>query len=283
MQDSYEDRVLFLKIFNAYKAKKRDAALEQEILALNDPAAACLYAIHVVKGEWEAAEPIIGKVTALRRYRSSINSSEFLPKFPNASGKLIIRAKNKRRAEFSVDVNSDDFCNITNRHGIISNSLVSHAYFKLTGKRLKSIEDNTKSLIKNRWQANRVMSYVKLVYEKTGEVIDFENGLVAVKIIEQIKNNEFSKNPIPNQDKERIIKELEQRMALYSFVGIQESTHVVRRGRSMLKASSTPIGAIKAYFETRVEAMNELFKILSEHDENMTIKELKNVLRNNVA
>ena len=291
MKDTCEDRLLFLKIFNAYKAKKRDIGLEHEILTYGDPGAACLYAIHVIGGEWEAAEPIIGKVSAYNeRYNKSNN---YLPKFPNSTGKLIVRHGDKkhrnpdRHQDLFVNVTDVDFTTTKCRYGIINNTLVSNAYLKLTGKRLKSIEENTKSLIKRSWDAIRVFSYVKLLYELTGEVTDFENGLVAVKIIEAIKENNFSKNPIAHADKEKIIKELEQRMALYSFAGIQQESEPVqssgRRGRSRGRKNRGSMGAIKSYFETRVEAMNELFKILGEHDENMTIAELKKVLRNEKA
>lgn len=281
MQDSYEDRELLVKIWKAYKAKKRDIGLEQEILAKSDPGAACLYAIHVIKGEWPAAEHIIGDVSAIghRTWKG------YVPKFPNASGKLVLSPKNNRRGEISVDVTDSNFCNTSiTRNGISLSTPVAHAYLRLTGKRLKSVEEKTKSEIVHSWYAKKAMSYVRLVYEKTGEIIDFDNGMVAVKIIDDIKNNEFSKKPISYQDKENIIKELEQRMTLYSFAGIQQDSEPVqssgRRGRRRGRRRSGPMGAIKNYFEGRVEAMNELFKVLGEHDENMTIAELKKVLRN---
>ena len=281
MQDTTEDRLLLVNIWKAYKARKRDIGLEQEILAKGDAGAACLYAIHVIKGEWESAEHIIGKVDALGNRRRE----HYVPKFPNASGKLVISAKNKRRAEISFDVTNSDFLDTNKNHYGISNSKpVAHSYFRLTGKRLKSIESNTKSNLSHNWYAKRAMSYVKLVYEKTGEIVDFENGMVAVKIIEEIKNNEFSKNPISHQDKDKIIKELEQRMTLYSFACLEQDSGSNQSGRRRrVRRRSGAIGAIKNYFEGRVEAMNELFKILGEHDENMTIAELKKVLRNDNA
>jgi hypothetical protein len=106
--------------------------------------------------------------------------------------------------------------------------------------------------------------------------------MVAVQIIEAIKSNDFSRKPIAYQEKEKIIKELEQRMTLYSFAGIQQDSEPVQSSgrRSRGRRSQGAMGAIKGYFETRVEAMNELFKVLGEHDENMTIAELKKVLRN---
>lgn len=287
MQDSYEDRILFVKIFSAYKAKKRDIGLEQEILAKGDPDAACLYAIHVVKGAWEAAEHIITKAPAYD-YRSGN-----LSRFPDADGELVIRYGGRgsnTTTNIKDPIHTDS--KYKNQYGQTNtrlitrtNTQIASAYTRLTKKRHVNFEKNTK--IAERWFAKRVMGYVKLIYELTGEVADFENGLVAVKIIESIKENDFSKKPIAHADKERIIKELEQRMTLYSFAGVQQDSEPVqssgRRGRPRGRRNNSPLGAIKTYFETRVEAMNELFKILSEHDENMTIKELKKFLRNDAA
>lgn len=284
MQDSYEDRILFVKIFNAYKAKKRDIGLEQEILALGDPDAACLYAIHVVKGAWEAAEHIITKAPAYD-YRSGR-----LSRFPDADGELVIhygRGGSNKTTNIKDPIHTDPKYN-SNKYGQTTTRLITKtttqiasAYTRLTKKRHVNFEKNTK--IVERWLAKRVMGYVKLIYELTGEVADFENGLVAVKIIESIKENDFSKKPISHADKENIIKELEQRMTLYSFAGVQQDSEPVQSSGPRGRRNNSPLGAIKTYFETRVEAMNELFKILSEHDENMTIKELKKVLRNDAA
>lgn len=285
MKDAYEDRLLFIKIFNAYKAKKRDISLEQEILAKGDPDAACLYAIHVIKGEWEAAESII---TSAPVY-SFRNSN--LTRFPDASGSIVIchrRGQNK-----TTDINDpihvqQNYKDQWNRgaSGLINLTCtqIANAYTRLTKKRHVNFEKSTK--MDGSWMAKRVMGYIKLVYELTGEIADFENGFVTVKIIEAIKENDFSKKPIPHDEKEKIIKELEQRMTLYSFAGIQQESEPVQssgRRRRRGRRENTSMGAIKSYFETRVEAMNELFRILSEHDENMTIAELKKVLRNERA
>jgi len=285
MKDNYEDRLLFIKIFNAYKAKKRDISLEQEIIAKNDPDASCLYAIHVIKGAWEAAEHIITK-TAVYNHRAG-----HLTRFPSSDGNVIVRHGGKRGQNQTTNVSDpihsnsnykDQWGRMATRLIVKSNTQIANAYTRLTKKRYVEFEKNTK--IENKWMARKVMPYCTFIYENTGEVVDFENGLVAVQIIEAIKNNEFSKKPIPYEDKEKIIKELEQRMTLYSFAGIQQDSvqsggRRSRRGRSR----GTPMSAIKDYFETRVEAMNELFKILGEYDENMTIAELKKVLRNEKA
>jgi hypothetical protein len=187
MEDNYEDRILFLKIWKAIKEKKRDIGLEQEILTKGDPAAACLYAINVIKGEWEAAENIIGKAVAFSSYK---NRSTHLPKFPNASGKLVVRPKSKRWSEISIDVSTLDLNHMSGKLLHLS-SLVANSYLRLTGKRLKSTEENTKTELTHRWNVARVMGYVKLVYEKTGEIVDFDNGMVAVQIIEAIKKNVY--------------------------------------------------------------------------------------------
>lgn len=284
MKDTYEDRQLLIKIFNAHKAKKRDIGLEQEILAKGDPDAACLYAVHVIKGAWTAAEHIITKATAYD-YRNGV-----LSRFPDANGEVVIhysRGGNKT-TNIKDPIHTDPhykngYGQTTTRLVARTTTQISSAYTRLTKKRHVNFE---KMNINDRWWAKKVMSYVKMIYDLTGEVVDFENGLVAVQIIEAIKENDFSKKPIAHADKEKIIKELEQRMTLYSFAGIQQDTAPVqssgrRRGRP--RGNNTPMGAIKSYFETRVEAMNELFKILSEHDENMTIAELKKVLRNERA
>ncbi len=282
MVDTLEDRLLFAKIFNAAKAKKRDASLEQEILAKDDPDAACLYAIYVIKGAWKEAEPIISKA-GVRNY-----SKGYLTRFPDKDGVVTIRFRKGNKDTTSIsdpvhfDPNYRDAWNRNHTKLIVkSNAQIANAYLRLTKERLPSLEKNTK--IEGMWMAKRVMPYVKLVYELTGDIADFEDGMVAVEIINAIKENDFSKKPIPSEQKETIIKELEQRMTLYSFTGQQEEPVKTGRRRSRGRKENTAMGAIKSYFETRVEAMNELFKILNEHDDNMTISELKKVLRNERA
>lgn len=284
MQDNYEDRLLFIKIFNAYKAKKRDVGLEQEIIAKGDPDAACLYAIHVVKGAWEAAEHIITKAPAYD-YRKGQ-----LTRFPSGDGTVIVRHGVKKEKNKTTNVSDPIHTNPNYKDqwnrpatGLIvrSQTQIATAYTRLTQKRHIEFEKNTK--VDSRWMAVKVMPYCRFIYENTGDVIDFENGLVAVQIIEAIKNNEFSKKPIPYAEKERIIKELEQRMTLYSFTTTQDEPLKSGRRKSRGRRSNTPLSAIKDYFETRVEAMNELHKILSEYDENLTIGELKKILRNEKA
>jgi len=283
MRDNYEDRLLFIKIFNAYKAKKRDIGLEQEIIARDDPDAACLYAIHVVKGAWEAAEHIITKASVYD-YRNG-----YLTRFPSSDGTVIVRHGGKRGTNQTTNVNdpihSSDYKDQWGRNAtrliVRSHTQIANAYTRLTKKRNIGFEKNTK--VDSKWMAVKVMSYCQFIYENTGEVVDFENGLVAVQIIEAIKNNEFSKKPISYEEKERIVKELEQRMTLYSFTTAQDEPLKSGRRGNRGRRSNTPLSAIKDYFETRVEAMNELYKILAEHDENMTIGELKKVLRNEKA
>jgi hypothetical protein len=284
MNDTYEDRLLYIKIFNAYKAKKRDIGLEQEIIAKDDPDAACLYAIHVVKGAWEAAEHIITKASAYD-YRNG-----YLTRFPSSDGNLIISYNGKRGANQTTNVSDpihssysykDQWGRSATRLIVKSTTQIANAYTRLTKKRNIGFEKNTR--VDSKWMAKRVMYYCSFIYENTGEVVDFENGLVAVQIIEAIKNNEFAKKPISYEEKERIVKELEQRMTLYSFTTTQDDSLKSGRRKNRGRRSNTPLSAIKNYFETRVEAMNELYKILAEHDENMTIGELKKVLRNEKA
>lgn len=286
MKNTLEDRLLFIKIFNAYKAKKRDIDLEQEIIAKGDPDAACLYAVHVVKGAWEAAEHIITKAGAYEWRQGR------LTRFPEPDGTIVTYYRGKGRDNRTTNINDpkhlldDKSYSGGIRESLINDSTaqIANVYTRLTKKHLVNFEKNTK--VDGPWKARRIMTYVKLVYNLTGEIADFENGLVAVEIINAIKDNEFSKKPISQNEKERIIKELEQRMTLYSFAGIQQDSSVQSgssRSRKRGRPDNTPMGAIKSYFETRVEAMNELFRILSEYDENMTVAELKKVLRNDRA
>lgn len=277
-----EDKILFLRIFKAYNEKKRDIGLECDIIARGCADAACLYAVYVVRGEWKEAEEVITKSgICVRGYRSGHG----MLKFPNRNGTGLIYTCLLDFLPALNDTDSverRDALNKLNYESHLiqhSGTLISKAYTRITKKRYIQFEKNEK--IESPWAAKRVMSYVKLVYSLTNEIVDFENGMVSVNIINEIKENTFSRKPIPFDEKERIIKELEQRMTLYSFVGTQSdvSTGSSRRRRYGRRRRDS-LGAIKNYFDTRVEAMNELMKILNEHDENMTILELKRFIRN---
>jgi hypothetical protein len=281
MENTLEDRLLLIKIFNAYKAKKRDSELEQEIIAKGDPDAACLYAVNVVRGAWEAAEHIITKAAAYDWRNGK------LTRFPDSDGNVVFYHRKGSPMTTNVNdpkhtlPNESGWQNSRERLICKSTSQIATVYTRLTKKRHINFERNTK--VDGRWQVKKIMTYVKLIYNLTGEIADFENGLVAVEIINAIKDNDFSKKPISLENKEKIIKELEQRMTLYSFTGTQNSVQSGGRSRTRGRIANNPMDAIKSYFESRVEAMNKLMEILGEHDENMTIGELKKFLRNEKA
>ena len=133
------------------------------------------------------------------------------------------------------------------------------AYLRLTKKRLIPAEDNTKKVIR-RWDAKMCMAYSKLAYELTREIVDFDNGEIAIRIIQEIRAGTFSKNIITIHEREKLVQELEQRVTLHSFAEVASK------------------GSIKKYFTAKVARKKEALAFLEGRDDNMTLGELKKIL-----
>lgn len=270
MEDNIDDRKLFIRIFNAWRSKTRDIQLEHDIINKGDADAACLYAIRVIRGAWPNAEHVIGKVAVWGR------GGTYLTRFPEADGTLWIShpqpPKHKGTKTHITDpshvdpTHKDQWGRSSTKLITKSSSTIAMSYFRLTKKRLLSSEQKTDG--KNAWYAKKLMPYVRLVHEFTGEVADFESPYLIVQIINEIKADSFSKHPISLVEKNKLIADLEQRLTLYSFATTQEEQ---KKNRSSTKA-------IKKYFGVRAEATKALIDLLNQHDDNMTVAELKSIV-----
>ena len=270
MQDTIEDRKLFIRIFNAWKSKTRDIQLEHDLLNSGDADAACLYAIRVIRGAWPNAEHIIGKSAVWGR------NGSYLTRFPETDGTLWVshpqppkHPGNKTHINDPIHVDpafKDKWGRSGTKLVVKSSSTIAMSYFRLTKKRLLLSEQNTEG--KNAWYAKKLMPYVKLVHEFTGEIADFESGYLIVQVINQIKDGTFSKHPIPIDEKNKLITNLEQRLTLYSFATTQEDQ----------KKDKNSVKAIKKYFGARAEATAALLELLGKHDDNTTVAELKKII-----
>lgn len=252
-----KDRALFIEIFNAFKAKSRDPDLESKIIQRGDPDAACLYAIHVVRGAWPAAEHVIGRACVY----------DYLTRFPEKEGYVETAPSSPSNEKIwlndpiHLDPNKKDQWGRSNTRLIQrSSTSIMNAYLRLTKKRLPAFEESTK---RKGVASVKAMHYSKLAYSITGEVVDFEHPSLTVRIIEKIKDGTYSKRQIPQAERDRLIEELERRITLYSFADSKK-----REGKT-----------IKRYFRERVDAMKKIMDMLDQHDENMTIKQLKDILK----
>lgn len=251
MQDTLEERVLLKKVYDASRVGRRDIELEKEIINHNDPDLACLYAIHVIKGIWADGEELIG--------RCDIRT--MLTRFPDKNGNLVTYYNRRDRSKDKT-TNIGDPCHMVagRTEGIVrSRTRVMEAYLRLTKKRLTSAEENTKKTIR-RWDVKNCLGYSKLAYELTREIVDFDNGEVAIRIIQEIRAGTFSKNIITSYERDKLIEELEQRVTLHSF------------------AEPAGKGSIKKYFTAKVARKREMLALLDGRDDTMTIAELKKIL-----
>lgn len=251
MQDTLEDRVLLKRVFEASRAGRRDISLEQEIISGGDPDLACLYAVHVVKGIWKEGEEVIGKC----------DIRTMLTRFPDKNGDLVTYYNRRDRSkDQTTNINDPSHSKEGRSQGVVrSRTRVMEAYLRLTKKRLLSAETNTKKTIR-RWDLKNCIGYTKLAYELTREIADFDNGEVAIRIIQELHAGTFSKNIITTHERDKLIEELEQRVTLHSF------------------AEPAGKGSIKKYFTAKVARRKEMLALLDGRDDSMTIGELKKIL-----
>lgn len=175
----------------ALENKRRQPELEGIIL--QDAVAACYYAKFVVKGRWEAAEPVI-------------------------SGKL--------RAKF-LDFNIlDDDTRQVSPHGVrygvrpkgtghvkeLNQLSLMAVYMRLAKCRIPAFEEKLKG---DRWKGN-ALNYCETVYRQTGELIDLDCPEVCAWMIKNLVMGKVSKK-IPRAERIRVCNELHKRMILHSF------------------------------------------------------------------
>lgn len=96
--------------------------------------------------------------------------------------------------------------------------------------------------------------YAKLIYKLTGEITDFNDPRICVSFIKDITARKFA-NKLKGHDRLELCNDLHRRMVLHSF----------SRGESR---------SVKDYFAQKKKSVNEFLVMLSQHDENMSVRDL---------
>jgi hypothetical protein len=170
-------------VITAINEKRRIPELEPTVL--QSPHAACVYAMRVVKGEWEDGEKAIaGASTNIALYGfDSLDVQVNCYERPKAEYVL----KNK------------------NQHLFI-------AYTTLVRRRCSHIE----SKLKSERYSYYGYKYSKLIYRLTKEIVDLEDPRICVRILKDISSGKFAKK-LTKEERLRICNELHGRMVLHSF------------------------------------------------------------------
>jgi hypothetical protein len=158
---------------------------ELESIALQSPHAACVYAMRVVKGEWEDAE----KVIASTGMNVSLGGFDALDRkvstYERPSPEHVLKNRNQQ---------------------------LYVAYTTLVRRRCLHIE---KAFASNRW-AGYGYRYSKLIYRLTKEVIDLDDPRICVWLLKDLSFNRFAKR-LTREERLRICNDLHRRMILHSF------------------------------------------------------------------
>lgn len=174
-----------LAVLHALDAKKRIPELEPIIL--QNPVAACYYAVNVIKGEWKEAEPVIAGAEVHARLTFDTLDEPKGARQYYGSGKKIPRNKNFNKAVHLV-------------------------YTQLIRKRFTAVEPKLRA---ERYGSG-AYRYAKLIYRLTKEVIDLDHPGVCLWILSDISKNRFAKK-LSKEERLKILNELHNRMILHSF------------------------------------------------------------------
>lgn len=170
-------------VIAAINERRRIPELEPTVL--QSPHAACVYAMRVVKGEWEEGEKAIAAAStniALYGFDSLDTSAN---RYERPKAEYILKNKNQ-----------DLFL----------------AYTTLVRKRCKHIE----SKLKTERYSYHGYRYSKLIYRLTKEIVDLEDPRICTHILKDISSGKFAKK-LSKEERLRICNELHGRMVLHSF------------------------------------------------------------------
>jgi hypothetical protein len=174
--------------------EKRRRIPELESTILGDPIAACYYAKHVVKGRWEAGEPVIARKLHGRLVDFNILDEDTRSRYPGFNHPIGPRPKGTE-------------------HVPPGNALrLLVVYMNLVKCRVPAFE---KSLKEERWGNGRY-DYCQMVYRHTGELIDLDSPEVCAWMIRDIAFNKKAKK-LSRAERIRVCNELHNRMILHSF------------------------------------------------------------------
>lgn len=166
---------------------------ELEATILQDAVASCYYAKEVVKGRWEAAEPVIAK---------SLNA-----KFSDFN---FLDEDNRVRVAGGYRIGTRPTG--TNHVKQLNQLRLMTVYMRLAKCRVPAFEEALKG---ERWKGN-TLDYCEMVYRQTGELIDLDCPTVCAWMIKNLVYNKVSKK-ISRPERIRVCNELHKRMILHSF------------------------------------------------------------------
>lgn len=158
---------------------------ELEPVVLQSPHAACVYAMRVVKGEWEEAEKVIASSSVNIALQGFDALDVQTSRYERPKAEWIV--KNKHQALFV-------------------------AYTSLVRKRCHHIE---KRLESERYSYHGYR-YSKLIYRITKEIVDLNDPRICTIILKDISSGKFAKK-LSKEERLRVCNDLHGRMLLYSF------------------------------------------------------------------
>lgn len=178
-------------VLQAVEQRKR--ILELEGAVLQDPVASCYYAKNVVKGRWEAAEPVIAKAVHRKFVDFNILDEDMRAMFPNG---------------YKVGPRPAGTDHVTKGNTL---ELLT-VYTRLVCCRVPAFEDALKV---ERWKGS-AYKYCQMVYRMTGELIDLDCPEVCVWMIRDLAYYRKAKK-LNRAERLRVCNELHNRMILHSF------------------------------------------------------------------
>jgi hypothetical protein len=170
-------------VIKAINERRRIPELEPTVL--QSPHAACVYAMRVVKGEWEDGEKAIASASMNIALYGFDNLDVRVGPYDRPKPEWILKNKNQN---------------------------LYVAYTTLVRKRCTHIEGRLKHE-RYSWYGYK---YTKLIYRLTKQVVDLDDPRICVRILKDISSGKFAKR-LTKEERLRICNELHGRMVLHSF------------------------------------------------------------------
>lgn len=170
-------------VIKAIQERRRIPELEPVVL--QSPHAACVYAMRVVKGEWEDGEKAIAAASMNIALYGFDSLDVQISRYERPKAEFILKNKNQ-----------DLFI----------------AYTTLVRKRCRHIENK----LKTERYSYHGYRYCKLIYKMTKEIVDLDHPRICTHILKDISSGKFAKK-LTKEERLRICNELHGRMVLHSF------------------------------------------------------------------
>ena len=179
-------------VLEAVVRKRRLPDLEATIL--QDPIASCYYAKNVVKGRWEAAEPVIARGMSRRLVDFNILDEDNRRTHPGSSTRFGLRPKGTDHVKEGNDLR------------------LMTVYVRLAKCRVPAFESEFAT---QRWKGD-CYKYCQMIYRHTGDLIDLDCPEVCVWMIKDLVFGRTFKG-MERAERIRVCNELHKRMILHSF------------------------------------------------------------------